>query len=219
METPEIKKIIEAIIFVADQPLPDYIVRNTLGELAVGLDIPQLLSEIAAEYEARNGAFELRNIAGGWQFATRMEFSPWIRKLHKDKTVLRLSNSALESLSVVAYKQPVTRAEIEEIRGVEAGGVLDTLLERKLVRVVGRKETLGRPLLYGTTAEFLKHFGLSHLSELPSLEELTPPESAATEAPPELPFEGDAAQAAAADTPVEEPAPAQNIQETEETPQ
>lgn len=220
METPEIKKIIEAIVFVADQPLPDYIVRNTLGELAAGQDIPQLLAEIAAEYETRNGAFELRNIAGGWQFATRKEYSPWIRKLHKDKTVLRLSNSALESLSVIAYKQPVTRSEIEEIRGVEAGGVIDTLLERKLVRVVGRKETLGRPLLYGTTAEFLKHFGLSHLSELPSLEELAPPDaSAAVDIPPELPFDGAAPEGSAIvpDVPAEGQAPVERTDATEET--
>ena len=195
METSELKKIIEALIFSADQPVPEYLVSNILGNAAGDADIAALIKEIAREYDGRQGPVELRFIADGWQFSTRKEYGAWVRKLYKDKTILRLSNSALETLAVVAYKQPITRSEAEEIRGVEVSGVLETLLERKLVRIVGRKETVGRPLLYGTTQEFLKHFGLTHLSELPSIEELAPPENAAPEMqeaaiPPELPFEG-----------------------------
>jgi segregation and condensation protein B len=172
MESAEIKKIIEALLFVADVPVPIPAFKSVLGEIAQGIDLEQLLKEIEEECRQKNGAVELRFIAGGWQMSTRKEFSPWIRKLYREKTTLRLSNSALETLAVIAYKQPITRSEIEEIRGVEVAGVLETILERKLVKIVGRKETIGRPLLYGTTQEFLRHFGLSHLSELPSLEEL-----------------------------------------------
>jgi segregation and condensation protein B len=183
METTEIKKIIEALLFVSDQPLNVPVIRYILGELAREQDIEQLVNELTEEYQQRNSPMEIRFIAGGWQFSTKKEYSPFIRKLYKEKTTFKLSNSALETMAVIAYKQPITRSEIEEIRGVEAGGVIDTLLERKLIRIVGRKETLGRPLLYGTTNEFLKHFGLSHLSELPSLEELTPQDEAAPEEP------------------------------------
>jgi len=194
MENNELKKIIEALIFSSDQPLPEYLVSNMLGKAAGDADIEALIKDIAKDYEDRQGPVELRFVAGGWQFATKKEYGAWVRKLYKDKTTLKLSNSALETLAVVAYKQPITRSEAEEIRGVEVSGVLETLLERKLVRIVGRKETVGRPLLYGTTQEFLKHFGLTHLSELPSIEELAPPENAAPEMPvsentPELNFE------------------------------
>lgn len=200
MEPNELKKIIEALIFSADQPMPEYMVSNILGNTAGDADLEVLIKEIAGDYDRREGPIELRFVAGGWQFATRKEYGTWVRKLYKDKTTLKLSNSALETLAVVAYKQPITRSEAEEVRGVEVSGVLETLLERKLVRIVGRKETVGRPLLYGTTQEFLKHFGLTHLSELPSIEELTPPENAAPETQgvenlQELPFEsGDNAQ-------------------------
>src|SRR4029079_2148400 len=107
--------------------------------------------------------------AGGFQVATRPAYATWIRRLYKERLTVRLSPSALETLSIIAYKQPIARAEIEQIRGVEASGVMETLLERRLVKVVGRKETIGRPLLYGTTVDFLRHFGLRHLSELPDL--------------------------------------------------
>jgi len=195
METGDVKKIIETLLFVADQPVSENMCRYVLGELAAGHNIDQLIKEIGTDYEQRNSPLELRFIAGGWQFSTKKEFNSWVKKLYRDKTTLKLSNSALETLSVIAYKQPITRSEIEEIRGVEVSGVLETLLERKLARIVGRKETIGRPLLYGTTQEFLRHFGLTHLSELPSLEDLAPPEEGAAEltvpdtldAQPELP--------------------------------
>jgi len=179
MEPAEVKRIIEALLFITDRPLSAVVIKDTLGESIQGLDAEQLVKEIEADYVQRNSPMELRFVAGGWQFATRKEYSPWIRRLYREKATLRLSPSALETLAIIAYKQPITRAEIEEIRGVETSGVIETILERKLVKILGRKETIGRPLLYGTTQEFLRHFGLSNLGELPSIEELTPPDEAA----------------------------------------
>src|SRR5439155_17274263 len=142
-----------------------------------------LLSSLADDYVQRSSALEVREIAGGWQFSSRPEFAPWIRKLYKDRLTYRLSSSALETLSIVAYKQPITRSEIEEIRGVEVTAVLDTLVERKLIRIAGRKETVGRPLLYATTSEFLRAFGLKRLEDLPSIESLIPPASSSVPEP------------------------------------
>ncbi|MCB4790565.1 MAG: SMC-Scp complex subunit ScpB [Elusimicrobia bacterium] len=181
MEPNQVRDIIEALIFISDNPVSLSQLKEVLGKEAQGHDLEQLVRDIGESYNQRKSPVELRFIAGGWQLATKKEYSPWIRKLYKDRTTLKLSNSALETLSIVAYKQPLTRSEVEEIRGVEATGVLETLLERRLIKIVGRKETVGRPILYGTTQEFLRHFGLSHLSELPSLEELTPPEEAAAD--------------------------------------
>ena len=176
MEAKQVRDIIEVLIFISDNPVSISQLREALGKEAEGHDLEQLIRDIGEEYVQRKSPVELRFIAGGWQLATKKEYSGYIRKLFKERTTLKLSNSALETLSIVAYKQPITRNEVEEIRGVEASGVLETLLERRLVKISGRKETVGRPILYGTTTEFLRHFGLSHLSELPSLEELTPPE-------------------------------------------
>jgi segregation and condensation protein B len=217
METADIKKIIEALLFVADQPVSEATLKYVLGELSAGQDIGQLVKEIGAEYEQRNSPMELRFVADGWQFSTKKEFNSWVRKLFRDKTTLKLSNSALETLSVVAYKQPITRSEIEEIRGVEVSGVLETLLERKLVKIVGRKETIGRPLLYGTTQEFLRHFGLSHLSELPSLEDLAAPEESAAE--PDSSETGETGEDVSVqpDLPEPESEPAQEVEPKTET--
>jgi len=185
METDQVKKIVEALLFATDQPLPVPVIKNILGELQEGQDLEKIIADIAGEYAGRGAPVELRFIAEGWQFSTKKEFSPWIRRLYREKTTFRLSVSALETLSIVAYKQPITRSEIEEIRGVEVTTVMETLLERKLVHIVGRKETIGRPLLYGTTMEFLRHFGLEHLSGLPSLEELAPSAETTEEPAPE----------------------------------
>jgi len=181
MEQSEIKKILEALLFITEQPIP----IKSLEELFEGqvprADLDSLLHALADEYRLKDSALEVREIAGGWQFSTRSEYGPWIRRLFKDRLTYRLSNSAMETLSIIAYKQPITRSEIEEIRGVEVTAVLDTLVERKLVRVAGRKETVGRPLLYGTTPDFLRAFGLNKLEDLPSVESLLPP--ATTEEP------------------------------------
>jgi segregation and condensation protein B len=124
-------------------------------------------------------------VAGGFQMATRPEMATWIRRLYKERLTVRLSPSSLETLSIIAYKQPISRSDIEQIRGVEVSGVMETLLERRLIKVVGRKETIGRPLLYGTTIEFLRHFGLKHLAELPDVNSMVPAETTPAAAIPE----------------------------------
>jgi len=185
MEKNDVKKIIEALLFVADQSLPLVAMKDALGEAASGHDLETLVQELGEDLKERNSPVEIRFVAGGWQLCTRREYSPWVRRLYREKSTLKLSPSAVETLAIVAYKQPITRSEVEEIRGVETSGVLETLLERKLIKIAGRKETLGRPLLYGTTQEFLTHFGLVNLSELPVIEELVPPEEPAEELGPQ----------------------------------
>jgi segregation and condensation protein B len=198
MELNDVKKILEALLFVAEQPLPVKALEELFEKEFSKEQIETLLQDIAREYEMRGSALIMREIAGGWQFSSRPEFGPWIRKLFKERLTYKLSNSALETLSIIAYKQPITRGEIEEIRGVEVSAVLDTLMERRLVKIAGRKETIGRPLLYGTTAEFLKSFGLKRLEDLPSVESLVPPagieDEAKTEEPANDSLDKDAAE-------------------------
>jgi len=175
MEHNDARKIIEALLFVTEQAVSIKSLEALFDGEFPPEDLKALMNGLLEDYRSRGSALEIREIAGGWQLATRPEFGPWIRKLFKDRLSYRLSASALETLSIVAYKQPVTRGEIEEIRGVEVTAVLDTLVERRLLRIAGRKEAIGRPLLYGTTAEFLKAFGLKGLEDLPSIESLAPP--------------------------------------------
>lgn len=215
MEKTEVKRIIEALLFAADQPITEKDLKNILGEIVEDHNVAQLVEEMSAELARVGSPVEIKYVAGGWQLATRREFSPWIRRLYREKTTLKLSPSALETLSVIAYKQPITRSDIEEIRGVECGGVLETIMERKLIKIVGRKETIGRPLLYGTTQEFLKHFGLGHLSELPPIQDIASGENPLMkrDETPELPFEGDTSPVVAGDVALSsapETSPAQN---------
>src|SRR3989339_2239476 len=172
MEKNEIKDILETLFFITDTPVPVEKLKEIFaGDKDVTEELlREVVNELVEEYKAR--PIELREVAGGFQFTTRPKFSQFVRKLFKERTMLRISNSALETLSIIAYKQPITRAEIEDIRGVEVTNVLETLLERKLCKIVGRKETVGRPLLYGTTTDFMRYFGLKSLTDLPSLEEL-----------------------------------------------
>lgn len=175
MERLDARNILEALLFITEQPVPLKVFEELFdGEFSC-VDLQKMVEEMAFDYQSRGSALELREIAGGWQFSSRPEFAPWIRKLFKDRLTYRLSASALETLSIIAYKQPITRSEIEEIRGVEVSAVLDTLTERRLIRITGRRESVGRPILYGTTSDFLKAFGLKSLEELPSIESLTPP--------------------------------------------
>jgi segregation and condensation protein B len=171
MEISEVKHILEAILFVSDRPLTLKELQILLSEDYGDIDnIDNILNELKAEYDGGDKPFELRFVAEGWIFSTKTAYSPWIKKLYKRKYIFKLSQAALETLAIVAYKQPITRAEIDDIRGVESSGVVDTLLERKLLRISGRKEALGHPLQYATTQEFMKHFGLSHLKDLPAIE-------------------------------------------------
>ncbi|MDR1244935.1 MAG: SMC-Scp complex subunit ScpB [Endomicrobium sp.] len=191
MEISEVKKILEALLFVSDKPLRLKELKDIIKADVTDIsNLEDILKELKDEYVSLNKPYEIKFIADGWTFATKPEYSPWIKKLLKEKVVLKLSPSALETLAIIAYKQPITRAEIDEIRGVESSGVIDTLIEKKLIKIVGRKEALGRPLLYGTTQDFLKHFGLAHLSELPLIEDM-PKEIQETDnlPEPELPFD------------------------------
>jgi segregation and condensation protein B len=147
---------------------------DRLGSVLGGVcksEIRQALESLKSHYEKREGGLQIHEVAGGFQLSTRPEYAPWIKMLGKMKTSAKLSRSGLESLAIIAYKQPIVRGEIEAIRGVETSGVLRTLLERKLVRIVGRKDVPGRPIMYGTTKFFLQHFGLRDLAELPPLRE------------------------------------------------
>lgn len=176
MEFSELINIVEVLLFITDRPLSSRRLKDVVGEDATEDEIRAAVAELSKRLADSSSPLEIRDVAGGWQFATRADYSAWVKKLYRDKTRLKLSQSALETLSIIAYRQPITRLEIERVRGIESGGVTETLLERKLIKIVGRKETLGRPLLYGTTQEFLKYFGLKHLSELPTIEDFSPPE-------------------------------------------
>ncbi len=175
MERRDARNIMEALLFITEQPVPLKSFGDLFDQEFPLEELQAMAEEMSREYQERGSALELRQIAGGWQFSSRPEFAPWIRKLFKDRLTYRLSPSAMETLSIIAYKQPIARSEIEEIRGVEVSAVLDTLVERRLVKIAGRRETVGRPILYGTTPDFLKAFGLNKLDNLPSIESLVPP--------------------------------------------
>ncbi len=171
MEDTELRKALETLFFITDHPLPP----ERVAQLCEIKDQERVKSAIAAlkDHLDQNGsALQLMQIAGGWQMATRPENGLWVRKLYHNKMTVRLSQAAIETLCIIAYRQPITRAEVESIRGVEVIGPLDTLSERKLITVVGRRETVGRPILYGTTGEFLRQFGLNSLDDLPKLENI-----------------------------------------------
>ncbi len=189
MERRDARNIMEALLFITEQPVPLKAFVDLFEKEFPIEELQLMAAEISREYQERGSALELRQIAGGWQFSSRPEFAPWIRKLFKDRLTYRLSASAMETLSIIAYKQPIARSEIEEIRGVEVSAVLDTLVERRLVRIAGRRETVGRPILYGTTPDFLKAFGLNKLENLPSIESLVPPAEPQIEMPLDEPVE------------------------------
>lgn len=165
------KEILEALLFAADEPLSARRLATIL-EGATAAIVDDLIAQLNADYLRERRAFKVEPIAGGYRVMTRPEFAPWVRELQASAAAPRLSQAALETLAIIAYKQPVTRAELEAIRGVTVEGVLRTLVERELVTIAGRAEGLGRPLLYGTTAHFLEYFGLSGLEALPRPEEL-----------------------------------------------
>jgi segregation and condensation protein B len=170
MNERELHAILETLLFVSHEPVTLDRLAAVLGGMSKS-DVRQALERMKSDYERGDRGFQITEVAGGFQLATRPEYAPWIKALGKTKPAAKLSRSGLESLAIIAYKQPIVRAEIEAIRGVETSGVLRTLLERKLVRIVGRKEVPGRPIMYGTTKFFLQHFGLRDLAELPPLRE------------------------------------------------
>ena len=178
-----LRRALEGLLFITDRPLS----AAELGKLVGVRDQDKIIGtveELRRDLEAKNAGYRLIAVAEGWQMATRPELAPYMRKLFADRATMRLSTAAQETLSIIAYRQPLTRAEIEEIRGVEVIAALETLLEKGLTKVVGRKETVGRPLMYGTTSEFLRHFGLRSLEDLPPLDNFTPAEDVPPAAAP-----------------------------------
>lgn len=163
----EIKPLVEALLFVAEEPLPPDKIAEILG--AKTKDVRKILRELQQEYAAPEHGLQVMEIAKGYQFATKPEMAPVIEKLFKGEKSYSLSQAALETLAIIAYRQPVTRVDVEAIRGVKVDGVINTLEKRRFIRTVGRKDAPGRPILYGTTKEFLQYFGLKDLSELPRL--------------------------------------------------
>lgn len=162
--------IIETLIFVSDEPLTTKVIASVLKEDDKDA-IERSLRLLADEFNSRNGGLQLREVAGGWQFATRPEYHEHVRKFLRTRPSAKLTIASLETLAVIAYKQPVTVPEILEIRGVQSPSSIKTLLDKKLIVAKGRKETVGRPMMYGTSKDFLLQFGLKDLSELPSVED------------------------------------------------
>jgi len=170
MDRSEQRRVVEALILASPEPISAARLAEIIPYCKPG-QAKDLVNELNTEYQEQDRSFEIWEVAGGYQIRTRAEFSGYLQQLQKQRP-LRLSRAALDTISIVAYKQPVTRAEIEDIRGVDAGAVLKSLLDRRLVRIAGQREVPGRPMLYGTTRRFLEVFGLESLKQLPSLREL-----------------------------------------------
>jgi segregation and condensation protein B len=170
MDDQQLKSAIEALVFVSGNPLSPDRLKGVFEEAAVE-QIDAQFRLLQQEYIDRGSGLMLAEVAGGYQLATRPELFDWVRKFKSAKASSRLSKPALETLAIVAYKQPITRAEVEAIRGVNIGGIMRNLMERRLLKIVGKKDVPGKPLLYGTTPEFLQYFGLKDLSALPTLKE------------------------------------------------
>jgi segregation and condensation protein B len=169
-ETPKLRSILEALIFAAEEPLT----LDDLEELFPGApkeELQQALDDVASRWETEDRGLQVLRVAGGYRLTTRPDLGEWVRALFRARNRRRLSGAALETLAIVAYRQPITTPEIQALRGTDPAGVLQTLLDRRLLKVVGRKKVVGKPMLYGTTPEFLTHFGLNTLADLPTLEE------------------------------------------------
>jgi segregation and condensation protein B len=170
LDQSQLKSIIEALVFASPEPLTPKMLFKLLSDEPKE-DVSAAIEALKQDYGSRGG-LHLVEVAGGYQITTRPEFHDWVRRLFHERTTQKLSVQSLETLSVIAYKQPITAAEVGEIRGVNTVGVLGTLLERHLIKIVGRKNVIGRPFLYGTTKEFLIRFGLKDLNDLPKIEDM-----------------------------------------------
>lgn len=183
------KRILEALLFASSKPLTVNEIQKIVGagfprsETEIEgrgnraptikeKEIQRLVEELRDEYHKEDRSFEIIEIAGGWQIVTKKAYAVWLARLELQKKIRQASQSALETLAILAYKQPVTRAEIEQIRGVDVSAVISTLLERGFIKIVGKKEVAGRPFLYGTTEKFLEHFGLKSIGDLPPIQEI-----------------------------------------------
>ncbi|MDR3013161.1 MAG: SMC-Scp complex subunit ScpB [Chitinispirillales bacterium] len=165
------RRILEALLFASDELLTPAKLKTLIPGAPDARSIRKLAGEINERLSAGGHPFEIVEAGGGYQFRTLSAYHPWVRKLYKERAAKKLSLQALECLAIIAYRQPITKAEVEAIRGVLSDGAMKTLLERKLVDIWGRSEKPGRPLLYGTTGDFLKYFGINKLSDLPRIEE------------------------------------------------
>jgi len=168
MSENNLKSVIEALLFTSEKPLTLERIKAVLNLETT--EIRKILEELSHDYTSGNRGIRVIEIAGGFQMITAPDFAPFLKKLYKDRRVEKLSKPALETLAIIAYKQPVTKLEVESIRNVNVDGVIDNLLEKDIIRVAGRKNTPGRPYVFGTTRQFLEYFGLNSLDELPKIE-------------------------------------------------
>jgi segregation and condensation protein B len=166
------RSVIEAMLFISDKPVTVEQIRDVVGSLDAG-QVRQIVSELNAEYEQLNRGIRITEVAGGFRMITPPQLAPFLRKMFKQRRAERLSKPALETLAIIAYKQPLTRLEIETLRNVNVDGVMSSLVEKGLIRITGRKNAAGRPFVYGTTRLFLEYFGLKSLDELPKMEDFT----------------------------------------------
>ena len=221
MEDQQLKSAVEALLFVSGNPISMDKLKGIFDE-ATAEQIDMQLAVLRQEYDDRNAGIMLAEVAGGYQLATRPEHFGWIRKFKSVKVSTRLSKPALETLAIVAYKQPITRTEVEAVRGVNIGGIMRNLMERRLVKIVGKKDVPGKPMMYGTTQDFLQYFGLKDLSALPTLkefQELEAGEDVMEEVPAGAPGDTDAATAPASEAEIlEEEAAYADLATEEETP-
>jgi segregation and condensation protein B len=176
------KAIVESLIFASDKPIAAGKLAQIINELGDegdnrldARDVKDIIAALRSEYDAQGRPFQIEEIAEGFQMLTRPEYHQWVRSLLAHRQLSKLTPASIETLAIIAYKQPITRAKIDDIRGVQSGQMVRTLMERRLVKVVGREEVAGRPLIYGTTREFLDHFGLTSIKDLPTVKELHRP--------------------------------------------
>jgi segregation and condensation protein B len=174
MDDRDLLRVVEALLFVSDKPLT----VETIAAVVDGEEparIADALQRLQAMCEEQERGVRATEVAGGWQLTSHPDCAPWLKRLYRQAYAERLSLPSLETLSIIAYRQPISRPDIEAVRGVNVDGVIRTLLDKRLIRIAGRKEAPGRPILYGTTREFLQYFGLNALEELPRLDEVRPP--------------------------------------------
>ncbi len=165
-------QIIEALLFASDSPVPGKKLREIIPEIGNEKKIKKLIAKIDEKYQQQNSPLKIVELAGGYQIVTREEFATWISQLFRARSRAKLTRKGLETLSIIAYKQPITKVEVEKIRGVNSDGVVRTLIERNLITIRGREKAPGNPLLYGTTSNFLEYFGLKSITDLPKLKEV-----------------------------------------------
>ena len=176
MEDREKRSVLETLLFLSGEPITFATIRDVID--LPEPEIKMLMDELVMQYRERNGGLFIAEIANGYQMVTNPGYSEWVIKFRSTQLSSKLSMPALETLSIIAYKQPLIKAEIEQLRGVNSDSAIRTLLEKRLIKVIGRKEAPGRPFLYGTTKEFLQYFGLKDLTELPTLKDLVREEAA-----------------------------------------